>query len=107
MSYYVLSEDDIKNILKDGKFNKGDYAGKQLVGYWNAEDIVETYEQCFALEEDKEKWDEIYKEKEEKILTKIAEDYYLDDYGCEYIESEMESQFMDLALGLISKKEVL
>lgn len=105
--FYNLSEEDIKDILKDGKFDKNKYAGKQLVGYWNAKDVVETYEQCFALEEDKEKWDEIYKEKEEKILTKIAEEFYLDYYGCEYIESEIESQFMDLALGLISKREVL
>ena len=106
MSYYVLSENDIENILKDGKFNKDDYAYQLSIGHWITGDIVENYSLCLD-EEDLKKWEETYEKDKVKILEKIYEDFYLYDRGCEYIEEDLEEHFLEFASDIINNKEEL
>ena len=110
--FYMLSEEDIKNIIKEKTFNKNDFINKLIFSAYTIEDLIEKTKEdiIFYENDDKEKVLNLI----DKLLNKNKIKFYslisncnLDKYSSsevwqeainnllfelDYIEKEMEEK---------------
>lgn len=93
MKSYLLTDEDVEQILKEGKFDKNKYAGNLAILAWISKDVYEDY--CNEEENDftrywienKERIHELYEE-----ISYLSISNELEETVSEYLLEELYEQ---------------